>query len=82
MEKSSLAFLLFLSFITQISFSQKNQLLGKVKSPLDVENIHVINKTAQIFTTTNVYGEFRITASLNDTIVFSSIQHKLLSTNS
>lgn len=79
MEKSSLAFLLFLSFITQISFSQKNQLLGKVKSPLDVENIHVINKTAQIFTTTNVYGEFRITASLNDTIVFSSIQHKLLS---
>jgi hypothetical protein len=79
MEKSSLAFLLFVSFITQISFSQKTELLGKVKSPLEVENIHVINKTAQIFTTTNVYGEFRITASLNDTIVFSSIQHKLLS---
>jgi len=79
MEKSSLALILFLSFITQISFSQKTELLGKVKSPLDVENIHVINKTAQLFTTTNVYGEFRITVSLNDTIVFSSIQHKLLS---
>lgn len=79
MEKNSFALTLILSFITQLSFSQKTEILGKVKSPLDVENIHVINKTAQLFTTTNVYGEFRITASLNDTLVFSSIQHKLLS---
>ena len=41
----------------------------------DVENIHVINKTAQIFTTTNKKGEFKIIAKLNDTLAFSSIQH-------
>lgn len=79
MGKSRLLVVLLTSVIFQLSFSQKTDILGKVKSALEVENIHVINKTAQRFTTTNVYGEFRITASQNDTIVFSSIQHKLLS---
>lgn len=79
MAKNKLLVILFFSFFTPFIFSQETEILGKVKSPLDVENIHVINKTAQKFTTTNVYGEFKITASLNDTIVFSSIQHKLLS---
>jgi len=79
MEKSRLLIILCFCFLTQMSFSQETEVLGKVISPLDVENIHVINKTAQKFTTTNVYGEFRITVKINDTIVFSSLQHKLLS---
>lgn len=79
MVKSRLLVVVLISLISQLSFSQKTEILGKVKSALDVENIHVINKTAQLFTTTNVYGEFRITVSQNDTLVFSSIQHKLLS---
>ncbi|MFI1745434.1 hypothetical protein [Thalassobellus sediminis] len=44
-----------------------------VKSDTDVENIHVINKTAQVFTITSKDGDFNITAKLNDTLVFSSI---------
>ncbi|MFD0836771.1 hypothetical protein ACFQ0I_13415 [Mariniflexile aquimaris] len=58
----------------QINFSQSVNIKGKVDSAVDVENIHVINKTAQVFTITNSKGEFEISASLNDVIVFSSIQ--------
>jgi hypothetical protein len=60
----------------QINYSQSVALKGKVESNVDVENIHVINKTAQVFTITKSNGEFQITASLNDVIVFSSIQQK------
>ncbi len=59
-----------------VAFSQSVEISGKVDSQIEVENIHVINKTAQVFTITNQHGEFKIRASLNDTIVFSSIQHK------
>lgn len=68
---SVLPFLFFLQF----TFSQSVEINGRIVSEIDAENIHVINKTAQIFTTTNRKGEFTITAKLNDTLVFSSIQH-------
>lgn len=79
MGRTNFLLILFLSLLPQFILSQETELEGKVVSPLDVENIHVINKTAQKFTTTNIYGQFKITATVNDTIVFSSIQHKLLS---
>ncbi|WP_034041280.1 hypothetical protein [Wocania ichthyoenteri] len=66
-------FILLLNF--QIVVSQSVEIYGKVESSAGVENIHVINKTAQVFTTTNKIGEFEITAKLNDTLMFSSIQH-------
>lgn len=66
--------LLVLLFLSKISFSQTVEIIGKVISKTDVENIHVINKTAQIFTITNINGEFKITAKVNDTLQFSSIQ--------
>lgn len=78
MAKNRFLFIALLYFIAPMSFSQTIDLLGKVQSKSDVENIHVINKTAQRFTTTNTHGEFQISVSLNDTIVFTSIQHKLL----
>jgi len=68
--------LLFLLINTPVVFSQSVEISGKVASKIDVENIHVINKTAQVFTITNNKGEFKISASLNDTIIFSSIQHQ------
>ena len=67
--------LLCFLFGFQIISSQSVELLGKVQSKTNVENIHVINNTAQIFTTTSRIGEFKIYAKPNDTIVFSSIQH-------
>lgn len=61
---------------TQISFSQTVEILGKVDSKDDTENIHVINKTAQVFTITNSKGEFKIKVSLNDVLSFSSVQYQ------
>jgi len=48
-----------------------------VGSKTNIENIHVINITAQVFTITDKKGLFTITAKLNDTLKFSSVQHKL-----
>ncbi|MFD0836772.1 hypothetical protein ACFQ0I_13420 [Mariniflexile aquimaris] len=69
-------FILFVFLNCRTSFSQSVEITGIVKSNIDVENIHVINKTAQIFTVTNSKGEFIIGANLSDTIIFTSIQHK------
>lgn len=79
MVKNSILFIVLFLFVSYYGTAQNIELLGKVQSESDVENIHVINKTSQRFTTTNSYGEFRISVSLNDTLVFSSIQHKLQS---
>ncbi len=65
--------------LVQQSYAQTIDLLGKVQSTTGVENIHVINKTAQKFTITNADGAFQISATLNDTLIFTSIQHKLMS---
>ena len=54
---------------------QSVKILGRVVSELDVENIHVMNKTSQIFAITNASGNFEITGKQNDTLVFSSVQH-------
>lgn len=70
-------FILLSCFSFQAIFSQTIEITGKVTASSDVENIHVINKTAQVFTTTNAFGGFKISAKLNDTLQFSSIQHKL-----
>lgn len=69
-------FLFFLLTFQKIA-SQSLEISGKVSSKTDVENIHIINKTAKFFTVTNQTGNFNIPGKLNDTIVFSSIQHKL-----
>lgn len=68
---------MFLVFGLHLVYSQTVEITGRVTTALDAENIHVINKTAQVFTTTNAFGSFRISAKLNDTLQFSSIQHKL-----
>jgi len=59
--------------------SQTIEILGEVKSSNNLENIHIINKTEQKFTITNSEGKFKISAKINDTLVVSSIQNKLIS---
>ncbi|MFS4483784.1 hypothetical protein ACKGJY_12255 [Hyunsoonleella sp. 2307UL5-6] len=59
--------------------AQSLEITGVVKSSADVENIHVINKTAHKFTITNTLGGFVIPVNLNDTLSFSSVQHQLKS---
>jgi hypothetical protein len=61
-----------------VTFSQSpniTEILGRVDSHSDIENIHVLNKTGQKFTITDKNGHFTISAKLNDTLTFTSIQH-------
>jgi len=69
------AFCLFY-VIAFVLHGQSAKITGRVSSNTDVENVHVINKTQQIFTITNKDGLFTIEAKLNDTISFSSVQHQ------
>lgn len=76
MLKIKLSVLIAVFFVAQTIISQTIEISGKVESYTNVENIHVINKTAQVFTVTNSEGEFLISASLNDSLIFTSVQHK------
>ncbi len=76
MLKTKHFIILIALFSSKMMTAQNVEISGYVQSEKDVENIHVINKTAQLFTVTNTKGEFKISASINDTIVFTSIQHK------
>ncbi|MFD2551883.1 hypothetical protein ACFSQP_08650 [Bizionia sediminis] len=70
-------FIILVFFVlTPLTFAQTITLQGRVQSSAEVANIHVINQTAQKFTITNAEGAFNIDVALNDTLVFSSIQHK------
>ncbi|WP_345165258.1 hypothetical protein [Algibacter aquimarinus] len=75
LKTKHLVLLIFL-FCFQLVISQSIEINGYIKSKKNIENIHVINKTAKIFTVTNNKGEFKIYGSINDTLTFTSIQHK------
>lgn len=71
---------LFVVILTVTSFyiqGQSIEISGRVVGQMNIENIHVINKTSQIFTITDKNGLFTIGVKRNDTLTFSSIQHKL-----
>lgn len=76
MKQAKCFFIFFISVCCQTVFSQSVEIHGNVESKLDVENINVINVTAQVFTITDSKGEFNIVVKLNDTLEFSSILHK------
>ena len=59
--------------------AQKVEISGQIISNGELEGIHVINKTSNKFSTTNTAGFFDVQAKINDTIVFSSVQYKLMS---
>ncbi len=77
MEKIRHLFFLCCLFFINIFWAQTIEIKGIVIAESDVENIHVINKTSNQFTTTNSLGGFMIQAKVFDTIVFSSVQYKL-----
>ncbi|WP_246067697.1 carboxypeptidase-like regulatory domain-containing protein [Changchengzhania lutea] len=56
---------------------QSINISGHIQSNGDIENVHVINKTAQIFTVSNGKGFFEISGKISDTLVFSSVQYQL-----
>ncbi|MBT8257349.1 MAG: carboxypeptidase-like regulatory domain-containing protein [Bacteroidia bacterium] len=56
-------------------YGQIAEITGRVVANGDVENIHVINRTANRFTTTNSNGYFQITVSYKDTLQFTSVRY-------
>jgi len=74
---SRVFFILGLVLLSSSIHGQSILVSGRLDSKTNIENIHVINKTAQVFTITDKKGLFTITAKLNDTLKFSSVQHKL-----
>lgn len=63
----------------QFAFSQVTQLQGEIFAEGNIEGIHIINKSYNVYTTTNAKGKFNIRVNVNDTLVISSLQHKLIS---
>ena len=76
MPKIKYFFLLLTISLTVGLNAQSIELNGIVRSNSDVENIHVINKTANKFSTTNTRGVFKIIAKLGDSIQFTSVKFK------
>jgi len=74
--RSRFIFQLLFCFGFTAVWSQTAQLTGLITGNGDVENIHVINRTSNLFTTTNALGVFRITATYKDTIQFTSVRFK------
>jgi len=74
--KNRIPIVFFLFFISFLS-AQHNAIKGKITNSIDVEGIHVLNKTSRINTVTNAFGSFEIDAAVNDTIMFSSIHFRI-----
>ena len=69
-----ISLVLFLGVIN--SYAQSVELSGKISAAVEVDGIHIINKTAGRFSISNADGSFVIPAKLNDTILFSGISYQ------
>lgn len=68
----------FVSF-PYLTFSQIVEFKGQVKADSEIEGIHVLNISSKYYSITDQNGIFFIKGKLNDTIVFSSVQYKIVS---
>ena len=70
--------ILFWNFLLHISilFSQSIDLKGKVIANEETSGIHILNISAKKYTITAAEGVFVVSAKLNDTILFRSIQYE------
>ena len=73
-------FLFHLFSISLISLfsvqAQNTQISGQIISEGELEGIHVINKTAYKYATTDKNGFFIVEGNVSDSLYFSSIQHQ------
>ncbi|NND63837.1 MAG: hypothetical protein HKN48_11675 [Flavobacteriaceae bacterium] len=65
----------FLCLSCTLGYGQQKRLVGKIENIKDVEGIHILNTSSRFNSITNASGEFFITASPLDTLVFSSIAY-------
>ncbi len=69
----------FCALIPFLTFSQIVEFKGQVEANSDLEGIHVLNITSKYYSITDENGEFHIEGKLNDTLVISSVQYKIVS---
>tara|TARA_R110002012_G_scaffold321969_1_gene552897 strand:+ start:30269 stop:31072 length:804 start_codon:yes stop_codon:yes gene_type:complete len=76
---NKIVFILFLVISLSLHnvLGQTKMLHGKVLTSQEAENVHVINKTSKKNTISNNSGLFDIEVKLQDTLIFSSLQHEL-----
>lgn len=74
--RTILIFILFLVFVVLNGYTQSVEIQGKISAAVEVDGIHIINKTASRFSISNADGTFIIPAKLNDTILFSGISYQ------
>ncbi|MCH8545814.1 MAG: carboxypeptidase-like regulatory domain-containing protein [Cryomorphaceae bacterium] len=72
--------LYILLLFSQVLYGQKGTVWGVVVNVegISLSEVHVVNKNTTKGTITNVNGRFRLTAQVNDTLVFSLLSHKYL----
>ncbi len=75
MKKKYLSIILFHFFFFSV-FCQRKIIKGVIKNDSS-DGIHIINKTANLFTITNKEGVFFIEATIGDVFVISSVQYDL-----
>lgn len=79
MMKRKLTCLILLVFFAMKGFSQEKYALisGKIISPNNsVGNVHIVNQNTKLGTVSNDNGEFEMLVSLNDILLFSSIEYE------
>lgn len=76
--KIQLLYILFFAFVTpEILAQDEFEFKGKVVSESNnLEGVNVINQSKSVGVATNSRGYFEITASINDTIIFSAVHLK------
>jgi hypothetical protein len=70
-------YLFLFLFNGMLAYSQENRVLisGEIKNDsVPIENVHIINKSAQKGTITNRIGQFKISVTDKDTLMISDIQ--------
>jgi len=71
--------LLIVSLLVALScgeiIAQQKELQGKITNIEEVDGIHVLNNGSRFNTVTDEFGNFSISAKVNDTIVFSSVHY-------
>ena len=78
MKKKSIIFLFFLISSLVVVAQRKSFFLhGMLRDSVSlIKDVHIINLTTEKGTFSNDYGQYRIVASLGDTIEFTSVQYE------
>ena len=76
MGKNNCYFLFLIVFGSHFTNAQTVEIKGQLIGDNDLEGIHIINRTSEMFTVSNEKGKFAIAAKLNDTIQITGVSYE------